>query len=220
MECFAIIGAIMLELLFSIIIINSLLGKRKKIPLVWAILFVFVATGYIVFVPAEWVNGCYLLTFLYVKMGYQISWKDSLIITLLSVLLVGITELICFFPFAFVFTGEWSESINNLFAAALSFIFWCVPMQRVPVWYLKKWCGKKEVWYIVVVAFSLILMLTTIINYNMTFKFELADYIYIVVGLILIWMMSFRLMRYHYEERLRKKYFRAFESVIVQIRSR
>lgn len=71
-----------------------------------------------------------------------------------------------------------------------------------------------------VVAFSLILMLTTIINYNMTFKFELADYIYIVVGLILIWMMSFRLMRYHYEERLREKYFRAFESVIVQIRSR
>lgn len=220
MEYFVIIGAIILELLLSTIIINSLLGEKEKIPLFWAILFLLVATGYIIFVPAEWVNGCYLLTFLYVKMGYRISWKDSLIITLLSVLLVGVTELICFFPFAFVFHGKWSESVNNLFASALSLVLWCVPMQRVPVWYLKKWCGKKEVWYMVVVAFSIILMLTTIVNYNMTFEFELADYIYIIAGLILMWLLSFRLMRYHYEERLRKKYFRAFESVIVQIRSR
>lgn len=220
MEYLAIIGAIVLELLFSIIIIKCLIGEQEKIPFKWAILFLFAATSYIVFAPAKWVNCCYFFTFLYVKMGYRISWKDSLITTLLSVLLVGLTELICFFPFVFVFNGKWSESINNLLASMVSFILWCIPMQRVPIWYLKKWCGKKEVWYIAVVVFSLILMLTTIINYNMTFEFELADYIYIIVGLILVWVLSSRLMRYHYEEKLRKKYFRAFENVIVQIRSR
>lgn len=93
-------------------------------------------------------------------------------------------------------------------------------LRKVPVYYLKKWCEKKEVWYIAVVSFSLILMLTTIINYNMTFELELTDYIYIIMGLILMWILSFRLMRYHYEERIRKKYFVVFESVIDQIRSR
>lgn len=220
MEYLAIIGAIVLELLLGIVIIKRLLGKQQVIPFAWGILFVVFATVYIVFVPAEWVNGCYIFMLLYIRVGYRVSWKDSLITTLLCVLLVGITELICFFPFVFIFNGKWSETVNNLLAAGISFLFWCVCMRKVPVYYLKKWCGKKEVWYIAVVSFSLILMLTTIINYNMTFELELTDYIYIIMGLILMWILSFRLMRYHYEERIRKKYFVVFESVIEQIRSR
>lgn len=62
--------------------------------------------------------------------------------------------------------------------------------------------------------------MTKIIDYNMKLELELADYIYIMIGLILVWLLSFRLMRYRYEERLRKKYFQAFESVIEQIRNR
>lgn len=220
MEYLAIISAIVLELLLGIVIIKRLLGKQQVIPFAWGILFVVFATVYIVFVPAEWVNGCYIFMLLYIRVGYRVSWKDSLITTLLCVLLVGITELICFFPFVFIFNGKWSETVNNLLAAGISFLFWCVCMRKVPVYYLKKWCGKKEVWYIAVVSFSLILMLTTIINYNMTFELELTDYIYIIMGLILMWILSFRLMRYHYEERIRKKYFVVFESVIEQIRSR
>lgn len=220
MEYLAIASAVILELFLSIIIINCLIGKKKKVPWVEATFFVLVAAGYIMFVPAEWVNGCYVLTFLYIKKGYHISWKDSLLSTLLSILLVGITELICFFPFAFIFNERWTESVNNLIASVLSLGLWCVPMQKVPVWYLRKWCGKREVWYIAVVIFSLIMMFTAIINYNMTFELELSDYIYIIAGLLLMWMLIFRLMRYRYEERFRKKYFRAFESVIVQIRNR
>lgn len=220
MEYLAIIGAIVLELLLGIVIIKRLLGKQQVIPFAWGILFVVFATVYIVFVPTEWVNGCYILMLLYIRVGYRVSWKDSLITTLLCVLLVGITELICFFPFVFIFNGKWSETVKNLLAAGISFLFWCVCIRKVPVYYLKKWCEKKEVWYIAVVSFSLILMLTTIINYNMTFELELTDYIYIIMGLILMWILSFRLMRYHYEERIRKKYFVVFESVIDQIRSR
>lgn len=180
MEYLAIISAIVLELLLGIVIIKRLLGKQQVIPFAWGILFVVFATVYIVFVPAEWVNGCYIFMLLYIRVGYRVSWKDSLITTLLCVLLVGITELICFFPFVFIFNGKWSETVNNLLAAGISFLFWCVCMRKVPVYYLKKWCGKKEVWYIAVVSFSLILMLTTIINYNMTFELELTDYIYIL----------------------------------------
>ena len=220
MEYLAIIGAIVLELLCSIVIISGLCEKRGTIPVVWAVLFVLLSTGYILFVPAEWVNGCYLLTLLYVKISYETSWKDSLITVMLSVLLGGLAELICFFPFGFVFNGRWSESVNNLLASTASAVLCYVLVKRVPISYLRKWCQKKEVWYIAVVVFSLLLMVTTIVNYNMTFEFELVDYIYIFVGLVLLWVLSSRLMRYHYEERLRKKYFMAFESVIVQIRSR
>lgn len=144
MDYFAIIGAIMLELLCSIIVISGLVEKERIIPVVWAIFFVIVTTGYILFVPAEWVNGCYLLTLLYVKVGYEISWKDGLITVILSVLLAGIVELICFFPFAFVFNGKWSESVNNLFASMASVLLCYGLVKKVPIRYLKKWCEKKE----------------------------------------------------------------------------
>jgi two-component system sensor histidine kinase AgrC len=220
MEYLAIIAAIMLELLCSIVIISGLLRKQGKISFAWAILFVFVATGYILFVPAEWVNGCYLLTLLYVKVGYEISWKEGFITVILSLVVGGLIELFCFFPFVFIFNGRWTDSINNLLAALGSVILCSILVKKLPIWYLKKWCKKKEVWYIAVVIFSLILILTKIIDYNMTLELELADYIYIMVGLILVWLLSFRVMRYRYEERLRKKYFKAFESVIEQIRNR
>lgn len=220
MEHFAMIGAIMLELLFSIIIINSLLGKKEKIPLIWAILFVIIVTGYIVFVPDEWVNGCYLLTLLYVKIGYSVSWKEGFITVILSLVVGGLIELLCLFPFLFIFDGRWPDSVSKVLAALGSVILCYVLTKRIPIWYLKKWCKKKEVWYIAVVIFSLILIMTKIIDYNMKLELELADYIYIMIGLILVWLLSFRLMRYRYEERLRKKYFQAFESVIEQIRNR
>ena len=54
-------------------------------------------TGWILFVPAEWVNVCFLLTLLYVKVGYRISWNDGLITVLLSVLMAGMVEMVCFF---------------------------------------------------------------------------------------------------------------------------
>lgn len=220
MEYLAIIGAIVLELLCSIVVINGLNEKQAKIPGVWAVLFVFVSTGYILFVPAEYVNGCYLLTFLYVKTGYKTSWKEGFITVILSLVLGGLIELLCLFPFVFVPDGRCTDSVIKMFAALGSVILGYILVKKFPIWYLNKWCKKKEVWYIVVVVFSLILLMTKIIDYNMTWEFELEDYIYIIVALVLLWLLCFRLMRFRYEERLRKRYFKAFESVVDQIRSR
>ena len=220
MECLAIIGAIVLELVCSIVIISGLCKKRGTIPVVWAVLFVLLSTGFILFVPAEWVNGCYLLTLLYVKISYKISWREGFITVILSLVVGGIIELFCLFPYIFIFDVRWSDSVIKMLAALGSVIFSYILVKNIPIWYLVKWCMKKEVWYIAVVIFSLILIMTKIIDYNMTLKLELVDYIYIMMGLILVWLLSIRLMRYRYEERLRKKYFRAFESVIEQIRNR
>lgn len=111
-------------------------------------------------------------------------------------------------------------SIIKMLAALESVILGYILVKKLPICYLNKWCKKKEVWYIVVVVFSLILLMTKIIDYNMTWEFQLEDYIFILVALSLLWMLCFRLMRYRYEERLRKRYFEAFESVVDQIRSR
>lgn len=220
MEYVTIIITILLELIFNVIIINSLVGKKANYPVRGTLLYVLLAGIYIVFVPADLVNGCYLLMLFYIKICYKIPWKDSLITTLLSVLLIGVTEIICIFPFAFILNGKFTESVTNLMAATLSLILWCVPMRKIPVWYLKKWCRKKDVWYMVVAGFSLVLMLAKIVKYNMTFHLEIADYVFILVALAMIWMLSWRLIRYRYEDKLRKKYNQAFESVIEQIRSR
>lgn len=220
MEYLAIIGAIVFELLSNIIIISGLYEKQEKVPIIWAILYLFIATTYILFVPAEWVNGSYLLALLYVKIGYQSSWKEGLVTVILSLVLGGFMELLCLFPFLFMFDGRWTDSVLKLFAALASVVLCIVLVKKLPILYLKKWCKKKEIWYIAVVIFSLVLIMTKIIDYNMTLELELADYIYIVVGLLIVWVLSFRLMKYRYEEKLRKKYFAAFESVIDQIRSR
>lgn len=220
MEYLAIIGAIVLELVCNIIILNGLHENQERVPFVLAILYLIVVTGYIFLVPAEWVNGSYLLVLLYVKIGYQTSWKESLIIVILSLVVGGLIELLCLFPFLFIFDGIWTDSVLKFFAALGSVVLCFVLVKKLPIWYFPKWCAKKEVWYIAVVIFSLVLIMTKIIDYNMTLELELADYIYIVVGLLIVWFLSFRLMRYHYEEKLQKKYFRAFESVIDQIRSR
>lgn len=220
MEYLAIIGAIIFELLSNIIIISGLYEKQEKVPIIWSILYLFIATTYILFVPAEWVNGSYLLALLYVKIGYQSSWKEGLVTVILSLVLGGFMELLCLFPFLFMFDGRWTDSVLKLFAALASVVLCFVLVKKLPILYLKKWCKKKEIWYIAVVIFSLVLIMTKIIDYNMTLELELADYIYIVVGLLIVWVLSFRLMKYRYEEKLRKKYFAAFESVIDQIRSR
>ena len=220
MEYLAIIGAIVLELVCNIIIINGLHENQERVPFALAILYLIVATWYIFLVPAEWVNGSYLLVLLYVKIGYQMSWKEGVITVILSLMVGGLIEILCLFPVLFVNVGRCTDSIIKMLAALESVILGYIIVKKLPICYLNKWCKKKEVWYIVVMVFSLILLMTKINDYNMTWEFQLEDYIYILVALSLLWLLCFRLMRYRYEERLRKRYFKAFESVTDQIRNR
>lgn len=216
----SVAGAVVLELLCSIFILNGLLGREEKIPKRWAVLFVAVAAVYILTVPDSWINGCYLITVLYVKLGYRVSWKDSLVTTVLSLVMGGIVELVCFFPFAFLLRFGWPDSITNLAAAFFSAVLCYVLAHKAPIWYLGKWCTRKEVWYIILLVFSLIVMLTAVVNFQMTLELELGDYVYVTICLVFIWFLVFRLMKYRYEERIRKKYFDAFRSVIDQIKRR
>lgn len=221
MGCVAIIGAIVLELVCNIIIINALRENQGGVPAALVILYLILATGYVIYAPVEWVNGSYLIEFLYVKIGYRTSWKDGIITVILSLVLGGLIELICLFPFLFIFDGIFTDDGVLKFWAACGSVALCFAIaKKIPIYYFQKWCEKKEVWYIAVVIFSVLLMMTKIVAYNMTLELELADYVYIVVGVLIVWILSFRLMHYHYEEKLRKKYFKAFESVIDQIRSR
>ena len=216
----SVTGAVILELLCNIFLLNGLLGKRKKIPTFWAGIYVAAATVYIMIVPDSWTNACYVLTFLYVVLGYHVSWKNSLVTVVVSLLLGGIIELVCLFPFVFILRGYWPESMINLLAAFCSVLLCLALVKTIPIWYLKKWCSRKEVWYIAVLLVSLILMLTTVFGFHMTLELELGDYIYIMACLLLMWFLGFRLMKYRYEERIRKKYFHAFCSVIDQIKRR
>lgn len=63
-------------------------------------------------------------------------------------------------------------------------------------------------------------MLTAFTNLRITLQLDLIDYIYISMAVLLMWVLSVRLLKYRYEEKIRKKYFEAFCSVIDQIRRR
>lgn len=179
-----------------------------------------IAVAYILLVPDSLITGSYVLTLLYVRYGYKKTWKDSAIITILSVVLAGVVELICSCPIGASLYGRMPNTINNLLVAFCSLIVCYFLVKIVPIWYLKQWSSRQEMLYIIVVLFCLILMMSTIVNFHMTLELDVGDYIYILLAVTLLWFLSLRLMRYQYEEKFRKKYFDAFCSVIDQIKRR
>ena len=211
---------IMCELLSGVFLINGLTGEKERIPKLWAIAYVIVTTIYILIVPDNLTTGSYFLTVLYVRFAYVKKWKDSVLIALLSVILIGIIELLCSFPLIFVLNGNWSNVVNNLLASFGCLILSWFLVKLVPIWHVKKWCSRPEVTYIIVLLFSLLLMFMGIINFHMTLELGLEDYIMILFGIALIWFLCMQLMKYRYEEKVRKKYFDAFGSVIDQMKRR
>lgn len=209
-----------LELLSSTFVVNGLVGKEKTIPIFKTSIFIVATVAYILMLPDTLTTGSYLLFLLYIKWSYNESWKNSLITLILCIILVGLVELVSFFPFAFIMHGWLSDIMNNLFASSCSVILCFAVARCIPIQHLKNWCEKKEVTYIAVVFFSLLLMLTTIINFKMTLELDVGDYIYITACVVLMWLLVVRLMRYRYEEKIRKKYFDAFCSVIDQMKRR
>lgn len=212
--------SVICELLSGVLLINGLIGKKEEIPKLWTIAFVIIAAAYILIVPNGLTTGCYVLTLLYVRYGYKEAWKDSWIITILSVALAGVVELICSFPFVVLLHGRWTDTTNNLFAAFSGMIV-CYFLIKIPqIRYLKRWCSRQEIIYIIVVLFCLLLMMSTIVNFHMTLELDVGDYIYVLIAMTLIWFLSLRLIRYKYEDKIRKKYFAAFCRVIDQMKRR
>lgn len=220
MEYISVVGSTVFELLCSVFILSGLLKKERAVSKWVSTIYVVITTLYIMFVPNEWTSGSYVLLFLYAKFGYKNTGKDSIVSTILCLVLVGVAEMICLFPIVFLFQGRWPDTVNNLLGSGCSMILCMVLYQTVPIWRLKRWCNRKEVLYIAVVIFSLILMLTTIMDYHMTLELELGDYVYIIACVLLLWVLGLQLMKYRYEERIRKKYFEAFKSVMDQMKRR
>lgn len=213
-------GATLLELLCTIFVINGLVGEKRQIPVINAIVFSVITLMSILLVPNELTTGSYLIILLYVKFSYKESWKNSIIVVILNIIMVGLVELLCYFPFAFIVRGMLPDEVNNLLASLCGLVLCIIISMYLPIRYLKDWCKKKEVSYIAVVIFSLVLMLTAFTNLRMTLQLDLIDYIYISIAVLLMWVLSVRLLKYRYEEKIRKKYFEAFCSVIDQIRRR
>lgn len=212
--------SILCEMLLGVILINGLSGNEKKIPKRWAIAFVIVTTLYILIVPSNLATGCYVLALLYTRYGYKETWKDSLIITIISVVLAGVVELTCSFPFAVVLHGRWTDTTNHFLAAFCSVIV-CYFLGRIPqIQYLKRWCSHQEVLYVIVVLFCLLLMLSTIVNFQLTLELDVGDYIYVLIAVTLILFLALCMVRYKYEEKIRKKYLDAFDKVIDQMKIR
>lgn len=213
-------GATLLELLCTIFVINGLVGEKRKIPVINAIVFSVFTLMYVLLVPNVLTTGSYLIILLYVKFSYKETWKNSIIVVILNIIMVGLVELLCYFPFAFIVRGILPDEVNNLLASLCGLVLCIIISTYLPIRDLKDWCKKKEVSYIAVVIFSLVLMLTAFTNLRITLQLDLIDYIYISMAVLLMWVLSVRLLKYRYEEKIRKKYFEAFCSVIDQIRRR
>lgn len=213
-----VVCPIVFELICSLFIIKGL--TAESLPIYHNIIFVAGLTLYLILLPDYLASTSYIVVCLFVKYVFRQTWRDSIVSTILCVLMVGIIELISFFPFGVLLYERLPDGVNNLLAAvccvAISFFIY----RKIPIYYLKKWCARKEIWYIATVVFSLGLMMVAIVHYHLTLELGFGEYICIVGSIILIWILVLRVMKYRYMEKTRKRYFDAFCSVIDQIRRR
>lgn len=72
-------GATLLELLCTIFVINGLVGEKRQIPVINAIVFSVFTLMYVLLVPNVLTTGSYLIILLYVKFSYKETWKNSII---------------------------------------------------------------------------------------------------------------------------------------------
>ena len=64
-------GATLLELLCTIFVINGLVGEKRQIPVINAIVFSVFTLMYVLLVPNVLTTGSYLIILLYVKFSYK-----------------------------------------------------------------------------------------------------------------------------------------------------
>lgn len=70
-------GATLLELLCTIFVINGLVGEKRQIPVINAIVFSVFTLMYVLLVPNVLTTGSYLIILLYVKFSYKETWKKQ-----------------------------------------------------------------------------------------------------------------------------------------------
>lgn len=209
---------IVFELICSLFIIKGL--TAKSLPIYQSIVFVAGVTIYLILLPDYLASTSYIVVCLFIKYVFRQTWRDSIISTILCVLMVGIIELISFFPFGILLYDRLPDGLNNFLAAVCSVGISFFIYRKIPIHYLKKWCARKEIWYIAIVLFSLVLMITAIVHYHLTLELGFGEYICIIGSIILIWILVLRVMKYRYMEKTRRRYYEAFCSVIDQIRRR
>ncbi len=213
-----IVLATALELVSVIFMVYGLSGKNKTLSWWKSFIFWIISFAYILLVPTSLTAGSYVFIFLYIKWSYGETWKDSFIMLILNIILVSLVELVCYFPFVY-FVNEYLTYEASALYATICCVFVCYFVgTRFPIVWLKRFCGRKEVTYTAGVVFSIILMIVALMNFRKHMELEATDYIYIIVALCLIWGLSFRILKYRYQEKIRKQYYDAFHSVMDQMK--
>ena len=137
-------GATLLELLCTIFVIHGLVGEKRQLPVINAIVFSVFTLMYVLLVPNVLTTGSYLIILLYVKFSYKETWKNSIIVVILNIIMVGLVELLCYFPFAFIVRGILPDEVNNLLASLCGLVLCIIISTYLPIRDLKDWCKKKE----------------------------------------------------------------------------
>lgn len=160
----------------------------------------------------------YIFLFLYICWSYRGTIIRSLTILVISLMLVTVIELILTHIIFYVFPFEIKPGMLEIYAS-VPVVLVCFLLTRLKLYRLLGIMDKWEASYALVAILSLMIF-TPVVMLRILKKLDVADYIYIALCIVVMWMLVSKIQKYNLENKIRKKYIDSFTEIIAQIRRR
>lgn len=161
----------------------------------------------------------YGVMFVCIKYLYREGFLRSLAITVLSAVFIAIIELLILFVVSTVIQSDEEhmgafEFLVTVGAFIISYLLSKSSINKV-LFAMEKWDST----YAIVAMLSLMVFAPEI-SFRFVRYLNVADYIYLVFCILMMWLLIIKVQGYKLESKIRRQYFEAYSDVIVQIRRR
>lgn len=160
----------------------------------------------------------YLFLFGYICWSYRGTIIRNFSVLVISLMIIGIIELIMSQLLYLLCPIKLNEEFFQPIVALLMVIC-CFFISRTKLYRLLGILDRWEPSYAMVAVLSLMIF-TPVVLLRMIKKLEVADYLYIALCILIMWVLVSKIQKYNLENRIRKKYTESFTDIIAQIRRR
>ncbi len=197
-------------------------GRRKtsviKMLIYLASYLMFFTINMVCQLPPEVSFVNFLLLYIYVKWSYEEDSLHTLTLVVFGMLIVSMMEMVLMIGISGMLQLTVFGEIHKLVASCITIVF-AVFIYRSKIYRVLAVVKKWDFLYVVVAILSM-MMFAPVIVIKIINNFDISDYVYVVVCILVMWLLAFRMQKYKIEAKIRKQYNEGYKNVIAQIRRR
>lgn len=213
----------MMEWAGTVLVVNALVRKEqrfeKKKTLIYLAMYLMFYIVYWKYHISDFYSFfCYIILFAYISWGYGKSVLRCFSIFVISLMIIGVIELfvmqiLCFFLHRDFQMGI-IEGISSTLLVVLAYL-----LNRIKLYKLIGVLDRWEPSYSLVAVLSFMIF-TPVVAFRILKKLVVAEYIYITICILAMWLLVSKIQKSKLENQIRKKYLDGFANIISQIRRR